>query len=113
MAAEAPRRGEVWWIAFDPSVGGEARKTRPGIVISNNAANEALNRIQVVPLTTNVDRIYPAQARVSLGGEPRKACADQIATASKERLRGKLGQLSSGDLASVERVVRIQLGLTT
>ena len=113
MAAEAPRRGEVWWIAFDPAVGGEARKTRPGIVISNNAANEALNRIQVVPLTTNVDRIYPAQARVSLGGEPRKACADQIATASKERLRGKLGQLSSGDLASVERVVRIQLGLTT
>jgi len=106
-----PRRGEVWWVSFDPSVGGEIRKTRPAIVLSNNAANAALNRVIVVPLTSQTEKLYPGEAMVMLNGSQSKAKADQIATASKQRLRSKAGSLSSADLAAVEKAVLLQLGI--
>jgi mRNA interferase MazF len=106
-----PRRGEVWWVSFDPSVGGEIRKTRPALVLSNNAANAALNRVIVVPLTSQTAKLYPGEAMVTLNDEQRKAMADQIVTASKQRLRDKLGSLSPADMAAVEKAVLVQLGI--
>lgn len=105
------RRGDVYWINFDPSVGGEIRKRRPAVIVSNNAANEALNRIQVVPLTSNAGRLYPSEAMVTIDGRPSKAMADQMTTASKQRIGGRLGALSAKDLKEVERAIKIQLGL--
>jgi mRNA interferase MazF len=106
-----PRRGEVWWVAFDPSVGGEIQKTRPALIFSNNAANVSLNRLIVVPLTSQTAKVYPGQAMVTLNGEPRKAMADQLTTASKQRLRSKLGELSFSDVSGVEAAILLHLGI--
>ena len=105
------KRGEVWWINFDPSVGGKIRKKRPAVIVSNNAANEFLNRIQVVPLTSSVGKLYPSETYVTLGGKRAKTMADQLTTVSKKRLIDQAGTLSKDEIGAIERTILIQLDL--
>ena len=105
------KRGEVWWVNFDPSTGGEIRKKRPAVVISNNAANQFLNRVQVIPLTSSVGKLYPSEAYITLRGKKAKAMADQLTTVSKKRLINQAGSVSKTELESLERAIMIQLDL--
>ncbi len=111
MPTEPPHRGEVWIVQLDPSIGGEIQKTRPAVIVSNDTANALLNRVQVVPVFSRVGTLYPAEAMVTLNGEPRKAMADQIATVSTLRLVRMAGRLTSRDMTAVDRAIMLQLAL--
>ena len=108
---EIINRGEVWWVNFTPSVGGEIKKTRPAIVISNNYSNKSLNRIQVVPLTSNLSNCYPCELFVLVNGKKAKAMTDQLTTVSKERLNNKLGFLNKGEMLKLGQIIKLQLNL--
>jgi mRNA interferase MazF len=105
------RRGELWWVNFAAGVGGEVRKTRPAVIVSNDTANRHANRVQVIPLSSQTGKLYPCEAKVTLDGVESKAMADQLTTVSKERLTRCIGTLTPQELRGVELALRIQLGL--
>ena len=114
------RRGEIVSVSFDPALGSEVAKTRPAVVVSNDAANATATRlgrgiITVVPVTSNITRVYPFQvllpARQTGLQLDSKAQAEQIRSVAVERVGGRLGQLSAALITELDRALRVHLSL--
>jgi mRNA interferase MazF len=106
-----PRRGEVWWVRLDPTLGSEIRKTRPCVVAGTNVLNERRATVVVVPLSSSPPAAPPLLVPVSCAGREAVAVTDQIRAVAKRRLSRRMGALSSEDLLAVENGLRIVLEL--
>jgi mRNA interferase MazF len=101
----------VYWVALDPTLGSEIQKTRPAVIVSNNSCNSFGSRVVVLPLTSNVDSLYPGEAVVTVKGKPSRALGDQIRSLDKSRLCARIDTLSHDELSAVDVAVRITLAL--
>jgi mRNA interferase MazF len=107
-----PRRGEIYWVALDPALGSEIRKTRPAVVISNDSCNVYGSRVVVLPITSNVTSLYPGEARIQVRGQPARVLGDQIRSIDKTRLRERIGALNQAELRETEAAILTTLGFS-
>jgi mRNA interferase MazF len=114
------RRGDIHLVDLDPTQGSEANKRRPAVIVSNDAANATATRlgrgvITVVPVTSNVERIFPFQvllAAVDTGlDRDSKAQAEQIRSVAVERIGARLGVVPNRILLDIDEALRLHLGL--
>ena len=113
-------RGEIREVDFDPARGSEAAKRRPAVIVSNDGANTTASRLQrgvitVVPVTSNVTRVYPFQVFLPASecGLPvdSKAQAEQVRSVTIERIGRRVGQLTSALMSELEDALRLHLDL--
>ncbi len=114
------RRGEIVTVSFDPARGSEASKTRPAVIVSNDAANATATRLRrgvitVVPVTSNITRVYPFQVLLpaSQTGLPRdsKAQAEQARSVAVNRIGERVGRLPAALVTELDQALRIHLSL--
>ena len=106
-----PRRGEIWWVNLDPSIGSEINKTRPCVVISNGVVNQHRRTVVVIPLSTSPRAAPPVVVSVQCAGRPAVAMIDQVRAIARERLKDRIELLSAGQLGAIEDALREILDL--
>lgn len=105
------RRGDIWWVALDPTRGSEIRKTRPAVVITADALNRARHTVVIVPLSTGPQPRPPMVVATPSAGPRAVAVCDQLRAVDTGRFDRAFGRLSASDLAMIEDGVRRILDL--
>ena len=109
------RRGEIFLVNFDPTIGSEAKKTRPAVVVSNDINNAHSPIVSISPITSNVTRVYSFEVEVSAGTAGLKVrskiMVNQSRAVDKIRLIKKLGQLPAQIRADVDRALKLHYDL--
>ena len=111
MTAKIIRRGDIYRVALDPALGREIKKTRRCVVVSNNQQNLYSPLLIVIPLTSDLDKLYSWEVVIHSEGQDRKILTDQIRSVDRQRLREYKGQVSYETLVKIEKALNVVLAL--
>lgn len=107
-----PKRGEIYWVDLEPAIGGETKKKRPGLIVSNDIGNEVSLIVMVAPITSKIKRVHPFEVKTLVNGKPAKIMLNQCKALDKSRLKDKIGNVDSDTLRNVEEAIKIVFGIT-
>lgn len=111
MAERIIKRGDIYKVVLDPTVGSEIKKTRRCVVISNNQQNLYSPLVIVIPITSDMDKLYSWEVVVQSEEKERKILTDQIRSVDKERIREYKGKVGYETLAKIEKTLCLVLSL--
>ena len=105
-----PKRYEIFFADLDPTVGGEIRKVRLVVVISQNEMNQLVNTVVICPLTSVLHPQWRSRLQIRCAGKKAEVAIDQIRTISKERLEKKIDKLTADEAGQLRRIVTQMYG---
>ncbi|NGX60353.1 MAG: Endoribonuclease EndoA [Chlamydiae bacterium] len=106
-----PKKGDIYWVNLDPTIGGETKKTRPALVVSNDIGNENSKTIIVAPITSKVKNVYPFEVKVFVNEKPGKIMLNQCRAVDKSRLTSKINSVDQRTVKSAEDAIKIVFGI--
>ena len=106
-----PKRGDIYWVSLDPTIGSEMKKRRPAVIISNDISNQFSHRVIIAPITSSIKKIFPFEVPVEIASRKGKIALDQIRSVDKKRLGKQLGMCEPETIVQINITLKFVLEL--
>ena len=106
-----PKRGDIYWTELEPTRGGETKKTRPALIVSNDIGNELSSVVMIAPITSKIARVYPFEVKTVVDGKDAKIMLNQCRAVDKSRLGQKMGTIDTHTLQEVVTAIKVVFGI--
>ncbi len=106
-----PKRGEIYWVKLDPTLGTEINKIRPALIVSNDSGNKSSSRVIVAPITSTLTTLYPFQVRIEIKSNTCKVLLNQVRAIDKIRIGKYISMLDQETMDQVDIALKIALSI--
>ena len=106
-----PKKGDIYWVALDPTIGSETNKNRPAMIVSNDVGNSVSSRVIVAPITSKISKILPFEVAVEVRGRKGKILLDQIRSIDKLRLEGCVIASAQDLISQIDDALKVVFAL--